>query len=170
MNLLDQLPRLDLSRIKGYQALLDFYKGSQWEGRNPRGEKRLTFNYAKVAVDKITSYLMSGVNPSTEPGEDSEAGRRSAQAAETALRAAYSDNNLAELDFETEIDCAILGDGAFKVTWDEGEGRVRVTAPDVQGLYAWWRGDDTARVWRVASRYQLSDEEAELLYQVRLPK
>jgi hypothetical protein len=41
---------------------------------------------------------------------------------------------------------------------------VRVSAPDVQGIYAWWLGDDVSRVWRVASRYQLSDEEAQLLY------
>jgi hypothetical protein len=41
---------------------------------------------------------------------------------------------------------------------------VRVTAPDVQGVYAWWAGDDTSRVWRVASRYSLSQEEAAQLY------
>jgi hypothetical protein len=168
--LVNELSRRDLPRIKGYQALLDFYKGSQWEGRNARGEKRLTFNYAKVAVDKITSYLMSGVNPSTEAAEAGEAGRKGAQAAEVALREAYAENNLPELDFETEIDCAILGDGCFKVTWDEKGGRVRVTAPDVQGLYAWWLGDDTSRVWRVASRYQLSDEETEMLYGVKPAK
>jgi hypothetical protein len=43
---------------------------------------------------------------------------------------------------------------------------VRVTAPDVQGIYAWWSGDDVSRVWRVASRYSLAAEEAELLYGV----
>jgi hypothetical protein len=42
------------------------------------------------------------------------------------------------MDFETEIDCAILGDACYKVTWEEG--RVRVTAPDVQGIYVWWLG------------------------------
>ena len=35
---------------------------------------------------------------------------------------------------------------------------------NVQGLYAWWVGDDLSRVWRVASRYRLSREEAEVLY------
>src|SRR5207244_1665421 len=48
--------------------------------------------------------------------------------------------------------------------WDSDERRVRISAPDVQGLYAWWVGDDMSRVWRVASRYYLSDEEATLLY------
>ena len=44
------------------------------------------------------------------------------------------------------------------------EGIRLVSAPDVQGVYAWWLGDDVSRVWRVASRYQLSDEEAVMLY------
>ena len=39
-----------------------------------------------------------------------------------------------------------------------------MTAPDVQGIYAWWWADDTSRVWRVASKYSLSAEEVGLLY------
>ena len=62
-------------------------------------------------------------------------------------------------DFETEVDTAVLGDGAFKVTWDEREQRVVVTAPDVQGLFAWWVGDDVRRLSRVASRYRLPADE-----------
>jgi hypothetical protein len=42
-----------------------------------------------------------------------------------------------------------------------------VSAPDVQGIFAWWIGDDVSQVWRVASRYQLSAEEVELLYSVK---
>ncbi|MFC1967189.1 hypothetical protein ACFLV2_00880 [Chloroflexota bacterium] len=57
-----QFARLDTERIKGYKELLDFYHGRQWEGRERRRERRLAFNYAKVFVDKITSYLMSGIN------------------------------------------------------------------------------------------------------------
>jgi len=37
----------------------------------------------------------------------------------------------------------------------------------VQSLYVWWLGDDVTRIWRVASRYQLSTEEAQMLYGVR---
>ena len=77
-------------------------------------------------------------------------------------------NDLQELDFETELDAAVLGDGCYKVTWESaamGPG-VRVTSPDVQGLFAWWVGDDVAKVWRVASRYRLTAEETELLYGV----
>ena len=34
----------------------------QWEGRARWGERRLSFNYAKVVIDKVTSYLMSGMD------------------------------------------------------------------------------------------------------------
>ena len=35
--------------------------------------------------------------------------------------------------------------------------------PDVQGIFAWWHGDDVGRVWRVASRYRIDAEAAEAL-------
>ncbi|MGD9115622.1 MAG: phage portal protein [Dehalococcoidia bacterium] len=162
-----QLNRLDSPRFKLYRELLDFYHGRQWEGRERRGEKRLTFNYTKVFIDKITSYLMSGVSFVVEPAEDSAEARTRAQRAEAALNCVYEENNLDQLDLDTEIDCAIMGDASYKVTWDGQARMVRVTAPDVQGIYAWWLGDDTSRVWRIASRYQLSAEESQLLYGVK---
>jgi len=143
-----QLARLDLDRIRGYQELLDFYHGRQWEGRERPGERRLIFNYAKVFIDKITSYLMSGINFAVDAVEDSDEARARAQKAEAALYRVYEDNNLEQLDLDTEIDCAILGDACYKVIWDATEKKVRVTAPDVQGIYAWWLGDDTTQVWR----------------------
>ncbi len=162
-----QLTRLDMDRIKGYKELLDFYHGRQWEGRERRGERRLIFNYARVFVEKITSYLMAGINFTVDPVEDSDEARARARKAESALYKVYEENQLEQLDLETEIDCAVLGDACYKVIWDTTEKRVRVTAPDVQGVYAWCSGDDTSRVWRVASRYRLSAEEAELLYGVK---
>jgi len=36
----------------------------------------------------------------------------------------------------------------------------------VQGIFVWWLGDDVTRVWRVASRYQLSADEVRILYNV----
>jgi len=162
-----QLARLDLDRIKGYRELLDFYYGRQWAGRERRGERRLIFNYAKVFIDKITSYLMSGIHFAVDAVEDSEEARDRAQQAEEVLYQVYEGNNLEQLDLETEIDCAILGDACYKVIWDAAQKKVRVTAPDVQGIYAWWLGDDTSRLWRVASRYVLTAEESELLYQMK---
>jgi hypothetical protein len=162
-----QLARLDLDRMRGYKELIDFYNGRQWPGRERRGERRLIFNYAKVFVEKITSYLMSGISYDVDPAEDSDEARARARKAAAALYRVYEENQLEQLDLETEIDCAVLGDACYKVIWDTAEKRVRVTAPDVQGVYAWCSGDDTSRVWRVASRYRLSAEEAEILYGIK---
>ncbi len=46
-----------------------------------------------------------------------------------------------------------------RVTWDDEEQRVVVSTPDVQGLFAWWIGDDVRRLRRVASRYELDADE-----------
>ena len=163
-----QLNQRDQERIKNYKYYLDFYHGQQWEGRERRGDKRLTFNYARVFIDKVTSYLMSGVSFAVDAIVDSPEARTRAQQVESVLRQVYEDNYLEQLDLETEIDCAILGDACYKVIWDNEAKQVRVTAPDVQGIYAWWLGDDTSRVWRVAARYSLGAEEAGRLYGVRL--
>jgi len=162
-----QLNRRDLDRLRGYKELLDFYHGRQWPVNRSRGEKRLTFNYTKVVIDKVASYLMPGIHFTVEAAEDSAEARAKAGKAQAALEQVYQENSLEQLDFETEIDCAILGDACFKVTWDAEARSVRVTAPDIQGIYAWWLGDDTSRLWRVASRYSLTSDEVEMMYQVR---
>ena len=46
-----ELNRRDGDRMRRYRELLDFYQGTQWPGRERAGEKRLTFNYARVVVD-----------------------------------------------------------------------------------------------------------------------
>ena len=161
------LKKRDFERLRGYQELLDFYHGVHWDGREKRNERRLTFNYAKVFIDKVTSYLMSGTTFTVEPVDDSAETQEQAVRAEAALYWVSLENNLEQLDFETEIDCAILGDACFKVIWDPETKSVRVTTPDIQGIYAWWVGDDTAKLWRIASRYSLSAEVVENLYQVK---
>ncbi len=162
-----QLVHRDLDRIKGYKELLDFYHGYHWEGRERRRDKQLTFNYAKVFIDKVTSYLMSGTNFAINPLEDSEEKREGAKRAEQALYEVYEANHLEQLDLETEIDCAILGDACFKIIWDAETKKVRVTAPDIQGIYVWWFGADISKVWRIASKYSVSADEAEILFNVK---
>jgi hypothetical protein len=149
-----QLAGKDAARLRNYRELLDFYTGRQWAGRERRQERRLIFNYARVFVEKVTSYLMGGMSFTADPVTDTPADRERARRAEGALARVAAANRLEQLDLETELDCAVLGDACYKVTWDPDEARVRVTAPDVQGLYAWWAGDDPSRVWRVASRYR----------------
>jgi len=162
-----QLNQRDLDRIKKYKGFLDFYHGKHWQTNASRTEKQLTFNYAKVVIDKVVSYLMSGLHFNIEPLVDSDEARQQARAAEAALQQVYDRNNLEQLDFDTETDCAILGDACFKIIWDNQDKGVRVTAPDIQGVYAWWLGDDTSRIWRVASKYSLTAEEAEIIYAVK---
>ena len=156
------LKTIDRDRLRRYTEYIDFYNGTQWTGTAKRNERRLTFNYAKVNTDKITSYLLSSLNFAIDPsGEGNTAG---AQAAEDMIYQVYGDNNLEALDFETEVDTAILGDGCYKVTWDHVEKRVRVTAPDMRGVFAWWIGDDTSRVWKVASQYTITAEAVRMIY------
>src|SRR5581483_10824551 len=130
-------------------------------------QRRLVFNYAKAIIDKTTSYLMTGRSFVVDPEDGSPGAQERARAAERALAEVHDAEQLDQLDFDTELDAAILGDAAYKVTWDAEERRVRVTSPDVQGLFAWWHGDDVARVWRVCSRYTIDAETAEALYGVK---
>jgi Phage portal protein, SPP1 Gp6-like len=162
--LVEQLPRLDGTRMRAYRDNLSFYQGQQWATSGRRRERRLVFNYAKTMVDKVASYLMSGVSFVVDEDDTSDEAKERARRAEKALRDVYEANSLAQTDFDSEVDVSVLGDGVYKVTWDPDERRVRVSAPDVQGIYAWWLGDDVSRVWRVVSRYRLSEEEAVLLY------
>jgi len=168
------LNRMDTQRLAAYRSNLDFYQGAHWPTQSRH--RQLVFNYAKVSIDKLTSFLMPGLSFACYPtgarlslrgaqrrsNLDSEEAR--ARRAEQLLRQVYEKNNLQQLDYETEIDAAILGDGCYKVIWDTDEKRIRITAPDVSGIYAWWLGDDTSRVWRIASQYKLTWEEVEVLY------
>jgi hypothetical protein len=162
-----QLVRMDTRRLTNYRSNLDFYQGSQWQQTSRH--RQLVFNYAKVSIDKVTSFLVQGLhfacypNPADSTNSINSLNAR-ARRAEQLLRQVYDDNNLQQLDYETEIDAAVLGDGCYKVIWDTDEKHIRITAPDVSGIYAWWLGDDTSRVWRVASRYTLTRDEVQLLY------
>ena len=163
---------MDTARLAEYRTNLDFYNGKQWQQTSRN--RQLVFNYAKVAIDKVTSYLMQGLTFACYPilSEAKELDELKARVAraEQLLRDVYQQNNLQQLDWETEIDAAILGDGCYKVIWDSDEKRVKVTASDISGIYAWWLGDDMSKVWRVASRYTLSQDEIGLLYNRAITK
>src|SRR3972149_8437872 len=157
-----QLARMDTQRLATYRTNLDFYQGSQWPTTSRN--RQLVFNYAKVSIDKVTSFLMQGLGFACYSGEDTDELKARVRKAEQLLRQVYEQNNLQQLDWETEIDAAVLGDACYKVIWDAQERRIRITAPDVSGIYAWWLGDDISKVWRVASRYTLTQDEVQLLY------
>ena len=166
----DQIRQMDVDRLRRYAEHLAFYGGDQWPAANRRQSRRLVFNYAKAIVDKTASYMMSGLHFAVDPVDDTPAAAARARAAERALAEVYDQNQLDQLDFDSEVDCSILGDGAYKVTWDAEARRVRVTAPDVQGLFAWWAGDDVTRLTRVASRYGIDADAARELYGISAPR
>ena len=167
-----QLARIDTARLAEYRTNLDFYNGKQWQQTSRN--RQLVFNYAKVAIDKVTSYLMQGLTfacyPVLSEAKELDELKARVNRAEQLLRDVYQQNNLQQLDWETEIDTAILGDGCYKVIWDSDEKRIKVTAPDISGIYAWWLGDDMSKVWRVASRYSLTQDEIGLLYNRAITK
>jgi hypothetical protein len=154
-----QLDQRDAGRLRRYREYLDYHEGRRGGLVRRSGDRALVFNYARSIVEKGASYLVTEHRP-TVTAEDG-AAREAATEAERLLLETWEANDLPRLDVETEIDTAVLGDGAFKVTWDEVEQRAVVSAPDVQGLFAWWAGDDVRRLLRVASRYTLEVDAAE---------
>jgi hypothetical protein len=164
---------MDTTRLAAYKTNLDFYNGSQWQQTSRNSQ--LVFNYAKVTIDKVTSFLTQGLgfacypdatnpmNPTNSLNSMNSLNAR-VRTAEQVLRQACDQNNLQQLDYETEINAAVLGEACYTVIWDTEDKRVRITAPDVSGIFAWWLGDDTSRVWRVASRCTLTKDEVEMLY------
>ena len=157
-----QLNRMDTARLAAYKTNLDFYSGSQWQQTSRN--RQLVFNYAKVTIDKVTSFLTQGLGFACYATQDTPELQARVRTAEHLLRQTFDQNNVQQLDYETEIDAAILGDACYKVIWDTEDKRIRITAPDVSGIFAWWLGDDSSRVWRVASRYTLTQDEISLLY------
>ena len=156
-----QIARMDAGRLRAYRENLEFYQGRQWADSPRRRERRLTLNYGKTVIEKTASYTMSGLSFVVDPEDGSAEAAARVRRAERALRDIHEANNLDQLEFDNEIDCSVLGDAAYKVTWDPAEKRVRMSAPDVQGLFVWPWGDDPSRLWRVASRYVVGHAEAE---------
>ena len=149
------LANLDKERRNTYTRHLAFYAGTQWAGRARLGERRLTFNYARVLIDKVAAYVMAENDIHILPAAPSKAAINRANQAETTLRNIADYNHLQALDLDNEIDTSVLGDGAYKVSWDDLAHQVRITSPDVQGLFAWRQPDDPARLLQVASQYQM---------------
>lgn len=167
----------DGNRWSRYRRYLEFYNGRQWEERPRPGERRIAVNYARTFVLKAASYLWgTGATFSLIPnGHDAQA-EQTARICEEYLRQVWQDNGIPLLDFETSVDAAVLGDGAFKVTLqpanDSGpldlqlqagqpQTRVTISACDVMGLAAKWRGDDMRRLLSVTETWRTTRYEAQ---------
>ena len=98
LTLPQEIARMDEERLRRYRANLDFYHGRQWVGQARRRERRLTFNYARAIVDKVTSYLMSGLDFAVDPPASTPEGEAQARRTEAALRRVHDENNLDWID------------------------------------------------------------------------
>jgi hypothetical protein len=122
--------RARLVRYTDYQA---FYRGDQWDTLPAPGERRLTFNYARVFVNKAASYLLSKpVGYDALPVGESGSKRKQAgaRAVEQWLGEVADFNHLAALDLDTAISAGTLGDGAWTVRWDPVADQPRLTTVD----------------------------------------
>ena len=151
----------DRDRLAQYTDALAFYDGKQWPAADPRtrSARRLTLNYVKTIVSKTSTYVMKGATINAIPRSDGPEDITAAAAVEAYLAELALNNGLARLDLVTEVDAAVLGDAAYKVTWDTAEERVAVTAPDVRGLFPWPHPTDPTRLTRVAHRYTLPRQD-----------
>ncbi|MGA7672757.1 MAG: phage portal protein [Nitrolancea sp.] len=160
-SLADWLNGQDVDRMNRYREMLDFYGGNQWDRRRRAGETRLTMNYARALVRKTVSYVFSDpVSFSVAASKNDQVSEELAAAVETRLNELAIEQDLHSLDFDTMVDAAVVGDGAFKVTWSVDDRAPVVTSVDPAGLWAWTRPDNVRKVTRVVQRYYLTSMEA----------
>jgi hypothetical protein len=171
----DLLVDTDAARLLRYKCFLEYYEGAQWnEARRP-GERRLTINYTRLFVQKGVSYLLGKpVKFELVPAGPGKEAEDEAQKFQAILEQVWSDNELNRLDYDTAIDAAICGDGAFKITLqqkgNEGPleigykgnrpGRVLIRPVDCAHLTAGWRSDDNKSLLWVQEQYHISAAEA----------
>lgn len=157
------LERRDSRRRSGYDELRRFYDGEQWGAevlRRSSRNRHLVVNYTRAMIEKSASFLLGGAKAvvtsaagSTEPTD------REDHPALHALREVYEDNGLELLDFDTEVDCSVLGDAAYRVVWDVDRKRVSVSSPDPAGLWVWRVPGSDWDLWRVVQRFDVEPDE-----------
>ncbi|MCX2726827.1 phage portal protein [Thermomicrobium sp. 4228-Ro] len=150
----------DRARWARYRDYLAFWDGRQWDARPRPGETRLTLNYARALVRKVTSVLFS--RPVRYSVPDS-------PAAERALAQLATEDDWHGLDYAAALDTAVLGDAAFKVTWDAARRRPRLTTVDPAQLVVAARPDDPRELVALAHEYPLAAGAVEQVYGVALP-
>jgi hypothetical protein len=156
-----QLGRGDQTRLRAYTTNLDFYNGKQWPGRRANNKtRRLTMNYARTLIEKTAAYVMAGRTVRVLPPNDSPEAAAAALAAQHQLADISDQNAVERLDFDTEVDTSVLGDGAFRLSWSDVDARVLITAPDVQGIFAWPKPHLLTDYDQVAHRYTIDNPQA----------
>lgn len=154
---------LDPLRMARYREYLAFFEGEQWLGRARAGERRMVANYARRLLVKGVSYLMPEA-PTFDALADDGTEHAASEAVEGLLSDWYATSEQHVRDFQAAVDAAVLGDGAFKVTWSKRLGRPVVGSVDPRGLWAWWWGDDPSSVYRVVERFELDEDQVAAIY------
>jgi hypothetical protein len=150
------------TRLARYARYRAYYEGDQWEGPPAPGERRLTFNYARVFCNKAAAYLMGkppGWDATPRPGDPSTSSGQAlggGRMVEDYLAGVAEANYLAAVDLDTVLTATILGDGAWTVRWDAAAGAPRVTAVDPAGLDCRARPDDPFTLTWLRQRYWLA--------------
>lgn len=152
----------DRERLRRYKEYLDFYNGKQWSAPPKRSERRITVNYARAFIHKCTSYLFGApYGISVPPSDQSAEAVQRAALAEAMLKQAYEDNGLWAADYDTAVDCAVLGDSAYKVTWDPILASPVVISVDPQTLEVTRSTTDYRKALAVRQTYTVPAEDAQ---------
>ncbi len=166
-------------RLQRYRRFLDFDNGKHDVGRLGFGQTPIVANYARVFVRKGASYLFpEPVAVAVDAPDDSPAAQTAAARIEATLAHVAHANDLGAADLATAIDAGVLGDGAFKVTWESypsnpsrkgrGDGGVRIVPVDVQTLFVESAPDDVRRMRVVRQVRVVPRAAAEVTYSVAL--
>ncbi|MDQ6909044.1 MAG: phage portal protein [Chloroflexota bacterium] len=178
-------------RLQRYRRFLDFDNGKHDVGRLGFGQTPIVANYARVFVRKGASYLFpEPVAIAVDAPDDSPSATTAAARIEAALTHVAHENDLGAADLATAIDAGVLGDGAFKVTWQDSQqraagsrqndvesaarrllpatGSVRIVPVDVQTLFVESAPDDVRRMRVVRQVRVVPRTAAEVTYSVSL--
>lgn len=172
-------------RLQRYRRFLDFDNGKHDVGRLGFGQTPIVANYARIFVRKGASYLfpepvtVAVDGPCGPEGTPFPAAAMAVTRIETALQRVARENDLGAADLATAIDAGVLGDGAFKITWESyspgplpsegrGNGRVRIVPVDVQTLFVESAPDDVRRMRIVRQVRVVPRTAAEVTYAVAL--
>ena len=130
-------------------------------GKRRATEIRMTFNYARTLVRKVSSYLFPAPVTFSVPDQGiAEAANR----AEQVLQEVVARNGLAGIDFDLSVEAAVLGDAGVKVTWDGVRSVPVVAAVDPGSVVVQTSVDDPKRIELVAQRYPLTGAQIRRLF------
>lgn len=161
------LPRLITSdndraqRVRAYDENRRYYDGDHKVTRSTRSGRApaeaAPRNYSALFVDTVTAHMG---RPVVTFGEDDE----QADTFTEYLAETLAEEDGEVLDYDAEVSCAVDGDAAQKVTWDDEEQRVRVALVDPARLWVRHRPDNIREVEAIAEQYVIDASSGPVLF------